>query len=63
MKKLSATQVLKLFSDEIICTRISQNIISFENFALKVFVCVNELKSENHTLVVIPEPRFDFPSI
>lgn len=32
-------------------------------FALKVFVCVNELKSENHTLVVIPEPRFDFPSI
>lgn len=33
------------------------------NFALKVFVCVNELKSENHTLVVIPEPRFDFPSI
>lgn len=39
------------------------NIIPSENFALKVFVCVNELKSENHTLVVIPEPRFDFPSI
>lgn len=35
----------------------------FENFALKVILCVYELKSENHTLVVIPEPRFDFPSI